>query len=469
MKSSISLIVSFLVSFSCYSQTVIWSENFGNGCNQGQSALGFSSGNGSWTETETGANDLESNLWFISATEAGTGLNQCGDGCINNPGLSNRTLHIGANDGVTAIDGGASYNAGGLCGLLFCTATNRRIESPVINCSGNSNILLGFNYIEGGQDDIDDASCWYFDGNTWSLLVNMPKTTLCGTQGRWDSIQIALPASANNNPNVKIGFLWINDDTDGIGSDPSIAVDDIILFVEDNPIPTPVASFSSNNTEVCPGQCLDFYDQSTNGPTSWSWYFPGANTSTSSLQNPTGICYDSPGQYLVSLVVNNSFGNDSSGVIDYITVWTAPQIPTVTQVGNTLTSSNSSTNQWFFNGNPIQGATNQVYTFTESGVYFVRVTNSLGCSAQSSNLELTYTGLEELESSRMLVYPNPAQDEIFIDGTSNILEIIDIYGRVLSKLSSKSTKTLFDVSKLSSGVYFIKNEKMEIVKFLVQK
>ena len=468
MKKTVFLLAYLSISFSGFAQTILWSEDFGFGCNQGQSAVGFSTTNGTWTETQTGSNDPESNLWFVSATEAGTGLGQCGDGCGNNSNLTNRTLHIGANDGITTIDGGASYNAGGFCGLLFCSATDRRIESPTINCSGNSNITLGFNYIEGGQGSIDDASCWYFDGTSWSLLVNMPKTSFCGAQGLWDSIQVVLPASANNNPNVKIGFRWVNDDTDGTGTDPSIAIDDVLLLVADDPIPNPVAAFSSSKTEVCQGQCLDFSDQSTNGPTSWSWSFYGANTGSSTDQNPTGICYNYPGTYLVSLVVSNSFGTDSLGIDNYITVLAAPTLPTVTQVGNTLTSSYGSGNQWFLDGQPIAGATDSVYTITESGVYFVEVTDANGCSSRSSNLELTFSGLDELEDKRILVYPNPVSTILYIETEEKELFLMDLLGQKFAKIQVQGRKKVdLDVSNLPQGIYFLKTDKTGGKKVLV--
>ena len=68
---------------------------------------------------------------------------------------------------------------------------------------------------------------WYFDGATWTQIDNMPKTIVCGSgQGQWGTRTIVLPASANNNANVKIGYRWVNND-DGAGSDPSFAVDDI--------------------------------------------------------------------------------------------------------------------------------------------------------------------------------------------------------------------------------------------------
>jgi hypothetical protein len=75
-----------------------------------------------------------------------------------------------------------------------------------------------------------------------------------------------------------------------------------------------------------------------------------------------------------------------------VTVNPIPATPTITPGGPTtfctgggvtLTSSSASGNQWFLNGNPIAGATNQVYTASASGNYTVTVTTS-GCSSAPS-------------------------------------------------------------------------------------
>lgn len=81
-----------------------------------------------------------------------------------------------------------------------------------------------------------------------------------------------------------------------------------------------------------------------------------------------------------------------------VTVNPIPATPTVTPGGPTtfyaggsvtLTSSNVSGNQWYLNGNPIGGETNQSYVATASGNYSVGVT-TLGCSsAQSSTITVT--------------------------------------------------------------------------------
>lgn len=218
------------LSFSASAQTVFWTETFGTGCNQGTTAGSYTGPNGTWTVAASGTNDAQANQWFVSATEAGMAPGGCGDGCVNTPALTDATLHIGANDGITPTDAAASYNTGGLCGIGLCVISNWRAESPVIDCSGNSGLTLWFNYIENGDGANDDGSVWYYDGINWSLLINTPKTApICPNGGGlWTAFSIALPASADNNPNVKIGFNWTNND-DATGTDPSFAVDSVRL------------------------------------------------------------------------------------------------------------------------------------------------------------------------------------------------------------------------------------------------
>jgi hypothetical protein len=227
MKKLYSLILLFAAQTS-FAQVTFWTEDFiTSTCGSGTQANGYITPNGTWTVTPSGANDPEANLFFISAKENGNGAGNCGSACG-----TNHTLHVGANDGFV-LDQGASYDAGGLCSSFsICVETNSRAESPVIDCSQYHLMTVTFNYMEFGDNSIDDATFWVYDGITWTQLDALAKTACCGgpcngnRQGQWTSITLNMPASTEYNPNVKLGFNWTNND-DGAGTDPSFAVDDI--------------------------------------------------------------------------------------------------------------------------------------------------------------------------------------------------------------------------------------------------
>lgn len=206
---------------------VFWTEPFSNGCNSGCDASFYVGLNGAWTVANTGSNGATANKWYVSGAECGNAAGICGSAC----GSTDPSLHLGSVAGST----GSMFCPGGDCGAAYDASTaneitNKRAESPLINCTGKSTITLTFNYIEKGQNTLDDASVWYFNGTVWALLSNPLKSvnTGCSGQGKWTAYSIGLPLSANNNANVKLGFNWTNNG-DGVGSDPSFAVDDINL------------------------------------------------------------------------------------------------------------------------------------------------------------------------------------------------------------------------------------------------
>ncbi len=87
----------------------------------------------------------------------------------------------------------------------------------------------------------------------------------------------------------------------------------------------PVANFIADFVAVPPGTSLNFTDLSTNNPTSWSWTFTGAATTSSGVQNPSGIVYNTLGCWPVTLTVSNSSGTSPAVTKTcYITVTNGP-------------------------------------------------------------------------------------------------------------------------------------------------
>jgi PKD repeat protein len=77
---------------------------------------------------------------------------------------------------------------------------------------------------------------------------------------------------------------------------------------------------STDRDLICKGDMIQFFDESFNNISSWSWSFPGASPSVSSNQNPE-VTYNSSGTYDVILEVTDGVGNTMSETFtNYITV-----------------------------------------------------------------------------------------------------------------------------------------------------
>lgn len=79
------------------------------------------------------------------------------------------------------------------------------------------------------------------------------------------------------------------------------------------------SEFYSDRTLICPGSTIQFFDNSYNNVTTWSWSFPGGNITSSTEQNPT-VTYNTPGVYNVTLVAGDGNSTLTKTKTAYITV-----------------------------------------------------------------------------------------------------------------------------------------------------
>ena len=182
----------------------------------------FETGGTSWSlNNPVAAQGADPNFFIINDNEGGVAPGGCGVA-----GNADETLHITS---VFNSAGGAAYDAGGLCGILFCPETHVRAESGLINTVGFTNLSLSFDYIANGDQPNDQATVWINPGTGWIQLGTPLNTALCPTgQGLWTAYGTLLPASCSNIPNLQIGFQWDNND-DGVGSDPSVSINNIVI------------------------------------------------------------------------------------------------------------------------------------------------------------------------------------------------------------------------------------------------
>ena len=100
-------------------------------------------------------------------------------------------------------------------------------------------------------------------------------------------------------------------------------------------------------------------------------------------------------------------------------------------------------------------------TYTASGTYSQILTNAAGCdSLLTLNLSLDFTGLQENVGTSLLVYPNPAQDFIFLEVDTDLIGsnvmICDALGRIILETTLQKEETSIELREFTSGTYLIK-------------
>lgn len=388
-----------------------------------------------WTlNVSTGVNDAYGNVFTVSDAEGGMPVGSCGV-AFN----GNKTLHVMAN----LIGSGATYNAGGLCFIGLCVATNLRSESPAFSTVGHSNIQLEFDYIANGDGLIDNASVWYNAGSGWNILTNSIKSNICGSgQGEWTKYSATLPAACNNNPSVKIAIQWTNND-DGIGTDPSVAIDNVLVFVTGNGTPvTQTASATFTITEPEPivtNLVVDACDSYTFG----------------------GVPYTTSGNY--TALYTSAAGCDSTVNLT-LNIGTTPN-PIITYINDLTLSAVGGTNyQWMdcTTGLPISGANSQIFTAPYNGSFAAIVSNGTQCSDTTSCLDVYKLSVETLSENHVKVFPNPVSEILYLQGVLNKqLRIIDLLGREILSLNSSQSDNSISVESLKKGVYLLEVKSLE--------
>ncbi|MBK8845168.1 MAG: T9SS type A sorting domain-containing protein [Bacteroidetes bacterium] len=248
---------------------------------------------------------------------------------------------------------------------------------------------------------------------------------------------------------------------------------DVWRFVPDstcggciNVAQAPIINLQSSDTIFCEKQCINFTDLSTNNPTSWQWNFTGALPSTSTDQNPIGICYNNYGSFDVTLIACNSGGCDTLTLPGFINEYQIPA-PSITQSGDTLFSSAAVSYQWFsVDSGSINGATNYYYIPTYTGSFYVIVTDTNECEGASSTIVITRVNNFENPNFQFEIIPNPFNDFIivtlYLKNQTNKKVVVEIkntlgqsvYNSELNNENNKYTKAI-NLSFLEKGIYFV--------------
>ncbi|GIV54999.1 MAG: hypothetical protein KatS3mg039_1517 [Candidatus Kapaibacterium sp.] len=394
---------------------------------------------------------------------------------------------------VTVVDqNGCSNNSNSI------SVTVQNVTPPQIQASGPTTFCQGSSVTLSITGTNIQGYAWSNGATTSSITVSTSGSYWCevtynnGCKARTDIIQVTVvprptvsitangPTTFCEGGSVVLDagagfatYAWSNG-TQTVGTNQTLTVTDSGSFtvtvtndigcsatsqpvtVTVYPKPAPQIQ-ASGPTEFCEGGSVTL--DAGAGYASYQWS-NGAVTRT--------ITVTTTGSYTVTVADQNNCSGTSQPV--EVRVFNRPAKPSITQTGGTLTSSSAAEYQWYFNGQPISGATDRSYTLVrgrdQSGYYQVRIRDNNGCENISDSLYIDITPVEVAgENTSIQFMPNPTSGElriVFGDGIgAERVQVIvrSLIGREmmtleLSSISGGTTKTL-DLANLPNGVYLV--------------
>lgn len=229
----------------------------------------------------------------------------------------------------------------------------------------------------------NDAVDGYWTSNVADNVENYMDYSYCSkmfTSGQKNRMRSALVSSVGGRNNI---WTSSNHSVTGISTAPTVCAVEIDV----------------ERDLICSGDNVQFFDESYNNISSWSWTFSGGNPSTSTQENPT-VSYNSSGTYDVALQVTDQLGNTLSKTFpNFITVMGnagsgAPYLEGFESV------SSLPNNDWTITNSGGPGF-QVVSNIASSGIKSVKLDNSSGTTGDVDELISNPINLSNLTSASL--------------------------------------------------------------------
>lgn len=336
--------------------------------------------------------------------------------------------------GIISPSGDVNVNSGANQTFTFTPNTNYAIDVVTVDGAANSTAKVNGNYTFTNVTAGHSISVTFKENSQYTISISANPTAGGTTSGNgfyFSGASCSVCANANN------GYTFTNWTENG-----SVVSTSTCYTFTVSANRNLVANFSS----VC--TTPPNYDYALPTPTT-SW-----QTRLGSIQS--GGCY----VYRISVTSGQKYtfktGCGNGAVSDF-----ESEIFLYDNSGAFLT--------WTPSGICESGGTKiEDYQFNYSGYAYVRVKGygAIGESTTYGNYTLAYqrqlgTGIDDVQASKISIYPNPAQNELFIrtDLTIKKVEINDLTGhnvKILNATSSQNGVQTISVSSLLKGIYLVK-------------
>jgi hypothetical protein len=191
------------------------------------------------------------------------------------------------------------------------------------------------------------------------------------------------------------------------------------------------------------------------------------------LSNLNSIIYLTAGNYYLDLMD----GNGCVAHYDYVLNEPTPLSYTIDSfvesglgVGEVQMSTTGGTPPYFFQWS--SGQNEEDPTLPLNSTNYCTITDANGCSITTTNLT-TFDVVVELSENNLLVYPNPANNQLKLisDNAIDQLLVVSNYGELVSKYQQQGTTAVIETELLSNGIYSLRvysGGQWSTIKFAVQ-
>lgn len=241
----------------------------------------------------------------------------------------------------------------------------------------------------------------------------------------------------------------------------------------------PQAAFAFDINSGCMPLTVQFDDQSSLSPTSWSWLFPGGEPSMSNEENPT-VTYAEAGSYEVTLSVSNGAGNDVLTLSNLIEVYGMPDATFEhTIFGDSVAFSQAAQGAtswiWNFGDGTSSDEENPSHVYSDIGTYDVSVTitNDCGTDSYSETINIQPNSIVDAAfDNSITLFPNPndGQFTVIVDSEKRETIQFSLYNIVGQHISTsyiqKMGTTLnhsLSYDNLAKGTYLLQIRGSEAV------
>jgi hypothetical protein len=353
------------------------------------------------------------------------------------------------------------------CGYSNCTPYQAVVDNIVISEAAPSQSSNVFTGLPSGdfQVTVSDAS-----GCTVTQTVFVPQpeellltttATPTSTIGGNDGTATVTVSGGNNNPQI----TWNTNPVQTSITATELSAGNYIVNVIDSEGCTANANvlvtepsctgLAINSIETNPVSCFGFQDGSisvlASSPNGILQY--QLNNDPPQLSN--NFAELSAGIYFATII---DPAGCSINTLNLLEITEPNQIlPGISISENQLITENYVSYQWYLNNEEIVGATEIAYSFSANGTYTVVVTDTNGCEGISEGFNVLTTNLNLISADRIMVYPNPFIDKIYIDkieiNSFNKFRIYSIAGQLLMQGNLVNLSNEIITSQLKPGIY----------------